>query len=111
MIESPYNFEHTQVSPKKGIKMNKNFVESETSFKIWESLIDKEKVESSHTTLKITIPIKIRPMDRRRIMTTLTGMFLIPDYINRLSTRLAEICDHCVVNFKPVTKDYLYNRL
>lgn len=93
MIECEYKFEDFSETPKKSTpnKNTKIFVSNRVSYRIWENSIDGEKLHSSHTTLKITIPYKIRPLDRKRVMTTLTGMFLNSEYKNRLSSKLAEI--------------------
>jgi len=58
MIECEYKFEDFSETPKKStpIKNVKNFVSNRIDYRIWENSIDSEKLHSSHTTLKITIP-------------------------------------------------------
>jgi len=59
------------------------------TLKLREILLDKAKLENSHTTIKITIDNLNRPLHRRRVMNTLTSLFLKSDYQLKLSTRLA----------------------
>jgi len=58
MIECEYKFEDFSETPKKSTpnKNVKNFVSNRIDYRIWENSIDSEKLHSSHTTLKITIP-------------------------------------------------------
>jgi len=58
MIACEYKFEDFIETPKKSTpnKNIKNFVSNRMRYSVWENSIETEKLHSSQTTLKITIP-------------------------------------------------------
>lgn len=83
-----------------------NKIQSEAILKLHEKL-EKENLVNSQINIRITLDNKIKILYRRRVMNTFTGMFLKADYQQRLSSKLAEICDECTINFILLTKDLL----